>query len=141
MAKKDLWVTVLVLLLAGAVNAQVDRRPAANGQKERAESRKSEGIRQHAEDKSDGAAFSGRGRGGDKNLRDKEHRKGKKGRKGHKKHAGPRHEGRHADEGSAPSPQTRPGAGGSKEPAPTPPRRPGERPTSGAEPKNLPRRQ
>lgn len=137
---------VFALVLAWTASAQTARRPGAEGQKERAEQQRRErDARQHAEDKSDGAAFSGRGRGGDKNLRyrdkDRHKGKGKKGRKGHKKHDGHHRDGRRADDGTAPTPQTRPGANGGNEPAPAPQRRPGERPTSGAEPKSTPRRQ
>jgi hypothetical protein len=132
MAKKSFWMAAFALLLVWSVSAQTDRRPGADGQKERAEQHRAAEVRQHAEDKSDGAAFSGRGRGGDKDLRDRDkdrHKgKGKKGRKGRKKH-----------DGTAPTPQTHPGANGGNEPSPPSQRRPGERPTSGAEPKNTPK--
>lgn len=138
--------TTAVLFSVWTLNAQSDRRPAADGQQERTEKQKPADVRQHAEERSRGAAFSGRGRGADKNLRDKEYpRKNKKEKKGHKKHM---HRGHHPNEGQRPdtqgddqstAPPPRPDNPGAPSPAPS--RRPGERPTSGAEPKTPPRRQ
>lgn len=138
--------TTVVLFAVWTVKAQSNRRPAAEGQKERTEKQKPADVHHRAEERSQGAAFSGRGRGADKNLYDKEHsRKNKKGKKEHKKH---KHRGHHPggrphpdagddDKSTAPSPSPdSPGA-----PSPAPSRRPGERPTSGAEPKTPPRRQ
>ncbi len=146
MSKKSFLVLLTVLYAAGAVMAQTDRRPAADGQKSASDNRKFENVQQHAEEKSDGAAFSGKGRGGDKDLREKE-KKGRKGKRGHKAHREEKqHRGKHerspADEDKpGPTPETKPQPNGGENPAPTPRRRAGERPTSGAEPKQPPRRQ
>ncbi len=149
MARKELWIGALALLLAYTLNAQADRRPAADGQKERIESQKPKDVRQHAEEKSDGAAFSGKGRGGDKNLEDKDKRKGKKhhkkdkdhkGHKAHKRREGPHSEESHMGKDNAPASKRPPRADDSNSPS-APQRRPGERSTSGAEPKASPRRQ
>jgi len=138
MTIKSFLTGLAVLLTAAVLTAQTPPRPSADGQKERAERRKPTGVREHAEEKSQGAAFSGRGRGGEKDLYEKERKKGRKKHGKRRSHQSNKPE--REDDGESQS-QTRPRPDDAPSPAPTPQRRAGERPTSGAEQKGAGRRQ
>jgi len=131
MTKQFVLTVFAVLLSAFVAMAQTTepqtRRPAPAGKTEKAEKKDKSDKIEKAEDRSGGAAFSGKGKGGDKNLKDKDEKakKAKKAKKGDKKQGG--------DTGSDKDTQTRPGT--QQAPAGKTPntRKPGDKPAPGTE--------
>ncbi|MCC7507680.1 MAG: hypothetical protein IT259_20390 [Saprospiraceae bacterium] len=125
--KKHLLITLLLALFASATTwAQSD--PKAKAPKSKTEQAAK------AEEKSDGAAFSGQGKGGEKDMVEKEkgQHKGKHAKKGKKGHP---HKGHKEDKekgkdlkrvGEAPQPQGRPKPTTEPAPKPTQPAPPAE---------------